>query len=306
MYSVVLWGMKETYNRFYNNIKLEEMKGNIVVKGIISLETYVKSIDGYEVLQREKIAEIECDYIIIMAAGQNADEIKRNIVKQGISHEKIISGEVFGIPYFDFAEYAELLQSHVSIISDCCFGGCVYNRLKMQFLSPFINIAIDNANYIRLLEDFDYYMGKPLELDWDLSVYYNFPIGRLDDVLIHFPHEGSFRDAETRWNKRKQRVNADNILVTIRIDDDVEMAERFDALPFRKKIGFSSVSIEKESVFYLPDYHIERKRGIHPLWYETNLHPDFWEYVVHGVINNVNLFALMRGDIGGARRRDIR
>lgn len=306
MYTVILWGIKETYNRFYNNIKFEEMKGNIAVRGVVSLETYVRSIDGYELLQREKVAEIEFDYIIIMAVGQNAKEIRKYILEHDISHEKIILGEVFGIPCFDFSKYVEVLRSHVSIVADCCFGGCIYNCLKIQFLSPFINISIDNANYIKLLEDFDHYMDKQLEQDKDMSVYYGFPIGRLDDVLICFPHEGSFKEAEIRWNKRKKRINVENIWVTMRIDDDMEMAERFDALPFEKKVGFSSVPIERDSVYYLPDYHIERKRGIHPLWYEINSHPDFWEYVVHGVISNVNLLALVQGDLVGTRRRDIK
>lgn len=299
MYTVILWGIKETYNRFYNNIKLEEMKGNIAVRGVVSLETYVRFMDGYEALQREKIAEIEFDYIIIMAAGQNAKEIRKYILEHDISHEKIISGEVFGLPCFDFSKYAEILQNRVSIISDCCFGGCVYHQLKMQFLSPFINTFVDNADYIKLLENFDHYMGKRLELDRDMSVYYGFPIGRLGDILINFPHDGTFKEAEIRWNKRKERVNVKNMLVMMRIDDDMEIAERFDALPFGKKVGFSSVPIERDSIYYLPDYHIERKRGIHPLWYEINSHPDFWEYVVHGVIGNVNLLALVQGEMGG-------
>lgn len=305
MFTVVLWGMKETYNRFYNNVRFEEMKGNISVKGIISLETYVRSIDGYEVLKREEIGEIACDYIIIMAAGDNAREIRKYILSRHIDPEKIISGEVFGLPYFDFTEYVKVLRSHISIIADCCFGGCAYSRLRMPFLSPFINTAIDSADYMKLLENFESYMDRPLELDMEQSVCNGVPFGKLGDISIGFPHDFCFKDAVIRWNRRKGRLRTENMLVMMRLGDDIEMAERFDALPFRRKAGFSSVPIKGDSIYYLPDYHLESRRPSPAIMYDKWPNLEFCEYVVNHTMDNMDLLAFVQGDIGGARRRDI-
>jgi len=62
-------------------------------------------------------------------------------------------------------------------------------------------------------------------------------VGRIDDVLIHFLHYKTFEEAQEKWNKRKQRINWDNLFVMM-YTSEMEEAERFDRLPYEKKICF--------------------------------------------------------------------
>lgn len=45
-------GAEEQYDSFINQIRFEELKGNICIKGIISDDKCRKSFDGYDVLIR--------------------------------------------------------------------------------------------------------------------------------------------------------------------------------------------------------------------------------------------------------------
>ena len=58
-YTVIIWGIGDTYNRLYNVIKFEEIKGNIDIKGLTSLETYVSCKDEYKVLCSEEVLKLQ-------------------------------------------------------------------------------------------------------------------------------------------------------------------------------------------------------------------------------------------------------
>jgi uncharacterized protein (DUF1919 family) len=69
-----------------------------------------------------------------------------------------------------------------------------------------------------------------------------YPIGVLDNIEIHFLHYKSSSEAEEKWNKRKKRIDWDNLCVKFSMDKDfatIELLNRFDDLPFVRKISFS-------------------------------------------------------------------
>lgn len=67
---------------------------------------------------------------------------------------------VFQIPCFDFLEYVQLKRNSVSIISDDCWEGNVYNYLGLRFDSPFINFFINNNDFIKMISNFENYIEK--------------------------------------------------------------------------------------------------------------------------------------------------
>lgn len=306
MYTILLWGMGTIYNKFFNLIKFEEIKKNITVGGIISKETYITSMDGYKVLDKEYILELKWDYIVVMAAGENYNEILTEISEKNIDRDKVIDGIVFAVPGFDFISYIKLKESRISIISDCCWGGFVYHRLKLKFTSPFINSYIETQDYISLLENLDDHLEKPLELNHELTMHTNISVGRLGNVSIYFPHDESFKAAKIKWEERKARLNFNNLLIMIRIDDNIELAERFDALPYRKKIGFSSIPMKYDSICYMPEYSEEQKCKFRPIWYKLYQNSYFYEYIISDeVMDTMDYFSLMEGNIQGIRRKNI-
>lgn len=54
MLNVIVWGNQEQYDLFINQIKAEELKGNICVKGVVSEDcTWSNEIDEYEIIDKK-------------------------------------------------------------------------------------------------------------------------------------------------------------------------------------------------------------------------------------------------------------
>ncbi len=95
-----------------------------------------------------------------------------------------------------------------SIICSTCIGGCIYNDLGMQFLSPTINMYINNLDFIKFACNPKYYCSQELEfIDTDAG----FPVAMCDDIRLNFNHSKTESDAKRDWERRKTRINYDNI-----------------------------------------------------------------------------------------------
>lgn len=95
-------------------------------------------------------------------------------------------------------------------------------------------------HFLKMLEDLKTYINLDIEMEGeavDSNTGKIYPIGRLRDVLVHFNHYDSFEEAKLKWDTRKQKINWDNLFVEM-FALNVEEAERFDRLPYRKKICF--------------------------------------------------------------------
>lgn len=134
-----------------------------------------------------------------------------------------------------------------SIISNNCWAGRVYQYLDMPYLSPTAGLYFFAPDYIKFVSDLHHYLDTPLRfISPEESKYYeeikrrnqtDKPIGVLDDVEIVFLHYKSPEEAEEKWNRRKQRVNFNNIILKFsRMDlcTDNEI-KQFDSLAFKNK-----------------------------------------------------------------------
>ncbi len=134
-----------------------------------------------------------------------------------------------------------------SIISNNCWAGRLYQYLDMPYLSPTAGLYFFAPDYIKFVSDLRRYLDTPLLfIAPEESKYYeeikrrnqiNKPIGILDDVEIVFLHYKSKEEAEEKWNRRKERVNFDNIILKFsRMDLCTEKEiEEFDKLSFENK-----------------------------------------------------------------------
>lgn len=126
-----------------------------------------------------------------------------------------------------------------SIIASNCIGTFIYYDMKMQFSSPTINLSFDMNDYVRFLENIEWYLEQPVIPCKDDR--FDFPCGMIGDVKIRFNHYKTIEEATTKWNERKERINWDNLFV-IGIDGDgctYDSIKRFDALPFPNKVIFT-------------------------------------------------------------------
>jgi uncharacterized protein (DUF1919 family) len=155
--------------------------------------------------------------------------------------------------FFSPFERLKLKNRNFSIIGNNCVTGGMYHKFGLQFSSPTIWSFFFPDEYLKFLENLNWYLKQPLKFTQETrhpmaqrlreTVYPNYPIGLLGgDVEIHFMHYKSEQEASDKWSRRAKRVNFNNLFVVFSDAEEEfkeEFAERFDKLPFKHKIFFS-------------------------------------------------------------------
>lgn len=130
----------------------------------------------------------------------------------------------------------ELSNRNPSIFSNDCTAGVLLHDLSCQFRSPTVNMYFPPKDYLRFLEQPEKYLnGKILPVE---SGGYGYPIGRIDDVVIHLVHYNTIEEAQTKWDVRSKRIDWDNLFVIMNDRNGCEYAdlERFERLPYKRKL----------------------------------------------------------------------
>lgn len=102
-----------------------------------------------------------------------------------------------------------LEQKEITLISQNCIGGVFYHDMQLPFLSPTVNAFIPQPDFIRFVNDLKHYIQTPMVMRWGEE----YPIGTIEDIEIHFVHYETCREAEEAWERRKQRIMYDRIVV---------------------------------------------------------------------------------------------
>ena len=157
---------------------------------------------------------------------------------------KVIYGNVYSK-----IQRRRLTNREFSIICSTCIGGVIYNRLKHQFLSPTINLWMPQKSFLMFAMDLKKYIEMDLTFVDDVCVNgekSSFPIARLDDVWIYFNHAKSKEEAENDWNRRKARINYDNLYFIIYDKEDLTKEDliKFSKIPCNNKIILSDKKYE--------------------------------------------------------------
>lgn len=253
---VLIWGIGADYDKYVNYYMFEEQRGNIDILALISKDNFLSYLDCKKVITKNHIGDFEYDYIIV-STDKYYDEIVNEAVELGVKREKIISGRMFSLPLFDFNSYIDILERRISIISDDCWGAYTYNYLGMKFNSPFILLWLSSDDYIKLLNNLDFYLAEPLKQTCDNSLD-SCPVGSLGEgqnkIYLNFNHSICFQDAKNCWERRRNRFNKDDIFVKMTIDSD-EHAEQFDKLPYKNKVGFYYKDTDFASIVNLKDWN---------------------------------------------------
>lgn len=154
-------------------------------------------------------------------------------------------------------------NKNFSVISNNCWAGKVYQYLDMPYLSPTAGLYFFAPDYIKFVSDLRRYLATELHfIEAEESKYYEIikerrqtdkPIGVLDDVEIIFLHYKTKEEAAEKWNRRKERVNFDNIIIKfsrMNLCSDKEI-NAFCDLPFKNKFVFSTRKTDcRECEFY--------------------------------------------------------
>ena len=234
-----------------NLLKYHEMLEHFQVVGVTAKSSIYSEIGGYRYIDRNDINCVEFDFVIIFTyITDTLDVILKDIAALGIRDEIVFTHNILKHPAFNIHKFLQLKKNPPSIIGNSCWGGFTYHNVGMPFTSPFINTFIRDCDYIRMLENLNGYMKEELEF---VGIEYNeyfkrsYPVANCGDVPINFVHETSFENAKSCWEKRKHRINWDNLFIMM-CTENLELAERFTKLPYQKKICFVPFESDLDSV----------------------------------------------------------
>ena len=152
-----------------------------------------------------------------------------------------------------FARYRrmKLKNKNFSIICNNCVAGGIYQKLGLPYNTPTIGLFFPSDDYINFLEKFKYYIKQPLEFKntsrhnkaSEFLKTHFYPVGVLGDKIeIHFLHYENEKMAKDAWNRRKERINFDNLffIYSDREEDfQDEFLDRYSKLSFNHKIFLS-------------------------------------------------------------------
>lgn len=148
-----------------------------------------------------------------------------------------------------------LKNKNFCIISNNCFGGSVYQYFDLPYNSPTIGLYFFPEDYIKFLKNLKYYLSLELKFIPNIkSKNYNFlteesrkcPIGVLDDIEVIFLHYKTEKEAFEKWNRRKKRMNWDNLIVKFNDQNNTTLKDirEFDKLPYENKLCFVANPID--------------------------------------------------------------
>ncbi len=148
-----------------------------------------------------------------------------------------------------------LKNKNFTIISNNCWAGIFYRNNNLEYLSPTLGLFFMAEDYIKFIYNIKYYINEDLQfINIEDSKYknylkklnYNSPIGRIDDIEIMFLHYSSEKEAKEKWDRRKQRINWDNIIYKFSDQNmcTYEHIKKFDEFKAKNKILFTTRKYE--------------------------------------------------------------
>lgn len=156
---------------------------------------------------------------------------------------------------------AHLTNHEMSVISSNCNGALILHDLNQQFRSPFVNLYLEPSDFIRYLENMAHYNEQSLTFETSDKPY---PVGKLDDIRLHFMHYHSEAEAKSKWEARLKRINLDNLFIMMTDRDGATYQDlvNFDRLPFKHKVVFTHKPYPKlASAVYIQGFEQDNQVG---------------------------------------------
>lgn len=139
-----------------------------------------------------------------------------------------------------------------TIISNNCYGGIVSRNYGLPYNSPTCGAFFYSKEYLKFVSDLKAHIDAELvELKVEDSAYIeqllpkfgtNIVLGKVLDSEIVFLHYKTFDEAKQKWDRRKKRINWDNLIV--KFNDQNLFSEEdyytFAELPYHNKIFFTA------------------------------------------------------------------
>lgn len=143
----------------------------------------------------------------------------------------------------DVRKRASGLQDFTIFSSDC-LAGILYHDLNRKFLSPTINLWFEEKDFLKFCNFPQYYLSCDFYFLPETEKEVPYPVGCLGEadrrITIYFEHYQSKQACVKDWNKRKKRINWENLFVVM---SDLELSDediqKFYQIQAKRKIMFT-------------------------------------------------------------------
>lgn len=161
---------------------------------------------------------------------------------------------------------ARIKNKEITIISNNCWGGFMYQSCGLQYNTPLIGLYFYAPEYIKLLKDLKNNIEKPIifipkeKSKYAHLISKDYIIGVLGDtgIEIVFMHYQTEQEVLIKWERRKKRIHWDNMLVKFSDSDSArneEYIHEFDKMPFANKVCFTGKAYPTcKSVIYMKEF----------------------------------------------------
>ena len=175
-----------------------------------------------------------------------------------------------GIPPIK-SQRARVRDERFTLISNDCWGSGPYQHLGVMYRTPFIGTRVLAPCYLELLRNLPRYAAAPAEFiatsrydfmnDRRHSVFGDYPIAVLDGAIeLHFVHEPDETTAWAKWERRRAKMNFDNLYIKFSQDPECctdALLEEFDRSPYPYKVCFTYRDYPQfRSTVLMPDYFV--------------------------------------------------
>lgn len=163
-------------------------------------------------------------------------------------------------------KYEENLQKRIknsdfTILASNCAAGIIYNRLGMKFLSPTINMWFKQEDFIKFCTNLEHYVST--ELEFVELADFNFPTAKLGDIYLYFNHSKTQEEAKESWDKRKKRINYDNLYILMYDRGNLPKEEylKLNKVKCKNKIVFTNnKDFDVDFAYYIKP-NLEKENG---------------------------------------------
>ena len=206
MLKILLWIVSND-GRFFQDamITLKSQHNEINVVGLTVNNEIGFVMNGKDVpfIPQDEVDWEKIDVLLVIGARQfGISQITKAARQLKLPEEKLLGDWIACIPGFTLEKYRHLQNSRLSIISLNCFGGFLSNILGLKFRSPFVNMWLNEKEFLRFLRAPRVYMEERLilkEKKWQSLLKFNYPVVTLGNVDIEMNHYPDFDEAVEIW-----------------------------------------------------------------------------------------------------------
>lgn len=186
-----------------------------------------------------------------------------------IDRFKVESREILN-PLFASSRRKEIQpeKEDFTIISNTCWAGHVYRYFGLPYLSPTIGTGFFADDYIKFVTSLKDYLSMDMKMitareskHWEQIQHHHprfqvCPYGVIGDIEVRFGHYKTPEEALAYWNRRRSRVNYDNIIIKFSEHNGCtpEILKAFDELAYERKFVFVARDHELKSQVIFKEY----------------------------------------------------